>query len=96
MERYAKGNLSPEMMAKIKHYLIENPFEAEAMEGFIANPVELADDIQDLEGRLKHKIVVENSNNRKAYWPAAAVVALLVLSGLVFYFLYLIATKVQN
>jgi len=86
MEGYAKGSLSPEMMAKIRHYLEENPFEAEAMEGLIANPVEFVKDIQDLEGRLKHKIIFENSNNRKAYWPAAAVVALLILSGLVFYF----------
>jgi outer membrane biosynthesis protein TonB len=86
MEGYAKGSLSPEMMARIKQYLNENPFEAEAMEGLIANPVEFANDIQDLEDRLKHKITFTNSNIRKAFWPAAAVVALLILSGLVFYF----------
>lgn len=85
MEGYVKGTLPPHMMQKVGQFLAENPFEADAMEGFKSHPVDLIEDFKDLESRLSHKVRREDSN--KYFWPVAAAVSLMVISGFLFYFL---------
>lgn len=86
MEGYVNHSLPPELMQKVKEFLDKNPFEAEAIEGLKSQSVDLTEEMQDLEGRLSRKL--SSGNNRISYfWPAAAAVSLLVVSGVIFYYL---------
>lgn len=86
MEGYVKGTLSPRMSQKVKEFLEGHPFEAEAIEGLKSQSVDLQGELQDLEGRLSRKLSVENNRFRFS-WPVAAAISLLLMSGLVIYFL---------
>ena len=86
MEGYVNRTLSPQLMQKVKEFLDKNPFEAEAMEGLKSQSVDLSGELQDLEGRLSRKLSSENNRIRFS-WPVAAAVSLLVVSGVLFYFL---------
>ena len=86
MEGYVNRTLSPQLMRKVKEFLDKNPFEAEAMEGLTSQSVDLSGELQDLEGRLSRKLSSKNNQFRFS-WPVAAAVSLLVVSGVLFYFL---------
>lgn len=86
MEGYLKGTLSPIMRQKVERFLAEHPFEAEAMEGLKLASAELKEDLSDLELWLQHKINLPQRTSSRYFWPMAAAVSLLVISGLVFYF----------
>jgi len=86
MEGYVKGTLSPRMSQKVKEFLDENPFEAEAIEGLISQSVDLQGELQDLEGRLSEKMTPKN-NRFRYIWPVAAAISLLLMSGVIFYLL---------
>jgi len=85
MEGYVKGTLSPRMSQKVKEFLDENPFEAEAIEGLKSQSVDLQGELQDLEGRLSRKLTIKD--NFRYIWPVAAAISLLLMSGLIFYLL---------
>jgi len=86
MEGYVNRKLSPQLMRKVKEFLDKNPFEAEAIEGLKSQSLDLAGDLQDLEGRLSRKLSSRNNQFRFS-WAVAAAVSLLAVSGVLFYFL---------
>lgn len=84
MQGYLKGTLSAEMMEKVERYLEENPFEAEAMDGLKTYSVELNKELADLNQRISTKISPQTKRSKR-YWQVAAVLAMLMVSGLVIY-----------
>ncbi len=86
MEGYVNRRLSPQLMQKVKEFLDKNPFEAEAIEGLKSQSLDLAGELQDLEGRLSRKLSSGNNQFRFS-WAVAAAVSLLAVSGVLFYFL---------
>ena len=72
MEGYVNRRLSPQLMRKVKEFLDKNPFEAEAIEGLKSQSIDLAGDLQDLEGRLSRKLNSRNNQFRFSWSVAAA------------------------
>ena len=88
MQAYVEGRLPQDLQAKVKDYLQENPFEAEAIEGMAAVEGDLSKDLHDLEARLRQRVQKPESSKWGNWWRVAAAVLLLAMSGvLVYYFL---------
>jgi TonB family protein len=87
IEEYLKGTLSPETRQQVDRYLQENPFEAEAMDGFKSYSVDLKRELTDLNQRLSAEMFSESRKSSRYLWPAAAAVSLLVASVLVIFLL---------
>lgn len=52
MQAYVDGTLNPEEQHQVEKYLLNNPFEAEAMEGYLENPDALHD-LPSLKAKLQ-------------------------------------------
>ena len=88
MQAYLDGQLPDDLQQKVKAFLQENPFEAEAMEGLTASSANLSEDLEELEARVQKRIPSTSSTSLGSWWRVAAAVLLLALSGvLVYYFL---------
>ena len=85
MQRYLEGSLSPEIKEKVERYLEENPFEAEAMDGLKSYSVDLNQELTSLNEQLSDKLFPETRKTSRYFWAAAAVITLLVVSGLIIY-----------
>ena len=84
MQRYLDGKLSNDMQHKVERYLLDHPFEAEAMEGFEAvGMTQLESDVEQIKKRLfEEEKEVKIIPIWQQYWKVAAVVTLLIVSTL--------------
>jgi hypothetical protein len=82
MQQYLAGKLSSAMQYRVERYLLDHPFEAEAMEGFAAaDMTNLDSDI----AQLKKELPVEKEASIvlpiwQRYWKVAAAVTVLMVS----------------
>ena len=90
MDKYANGLLSQQEQRAIELYLLDNPFEAEAMEGML-NEDGFSSDVSNLQNKLDKRI---NRDNVKIIpfwqvpWKIAAVISLLITSSIVIINMY--------
>ncbi|MFI5187956.1 MAG: carboxypeptidase-like regulatory domain-containing protein [Chitinophagales bacterium] len=88
IEKYHKGLLSPKEMNELEKAALDDPFLAEAFEGYGTVAVNISKDLSDLEKRLKEKIagakVVDIIRAKKPYkwWKVA--VAVIIIGGIGF------------
>ncbi|MGI9542603.1 MAG: carboxypeptidase-like regulatory domain-containing protein [Cyclobacteriaceae bacterium] len=92
LENYLSDTLDDAQRHQVEKHLLSCALCTDAIEGLTENtPAALSDDLTDLERRLKQRIDDQKKGEPIAwpYYRAAAVVVLLMLSGVVFYFLSL-------
>lgn len=86
MEQYAQGKLPPDKMHAVEKYLLDNPFEAEAIEGVSSYSDNLLKDVQTLQSNIQDR-VKENSKKTipiwRRYYGIAAAIALIVVGSIV-------------
>lgn len=84
MQAYVNGTLSPEEQHQVEKYLLNHPFEAEAMEGYLENPDGLHD-LPSLRSRLQARTTPKKEHKTIPLWrkalPYAAVFLLLIISS---------------
>lgn len=82
MQQYVDGSLSSDMQYQVERYLLDHPFEAEAVEGM--ESIQSTDFINDVDSLKKRLISVKDNNVViplwKQYWKVAAVITVLVVS----------------
>ena len=99
IEKYHGGLLSPKEMNELEKAALDDPFLADALEGYGATPVNAAADISELEKKLQERItgakvvsmVVPRSSFK--WWKVAA--AVLIIGGVGF-FTYQLSTNNSN
>lgn len=87
IERYHKNQMSPQEMHALEKAALDDPFLADAIEGYSQEAVNASGDISFLQDKLKHRIagasVIElKSNRRTMLWKAAAAIIIIVGSGI--------------
>jgi TonB family protein len=87
MQRYAQGTLSAGQRKRVEVFLEQNPFAAEALEGLQATSGDFLADLMELEDRLKEKTHSNPTKITRFYWPMAAAISLLIISGFILYLL---------
>jgi len=84
MQAYVNGTLSPEEQHQVEKYLLNHPFEAEAMEGYLENPDALHD-LPSLKAKLQARTNAKQEQKIIPLWrkalPYAAVFLLLIISS---------------
>ena len=86
IEKYHKGLLSPREMNELEKAALDDPFLADALEGYAAGNVNIQADLSDLENKLKNRleetkvISMESQGNRFQWWRVA--VAVVLIGGL--------------
>lgn len=84
MQAYVNGTLSPEEQHQVEKYLLNHPFEAEAMEGYLENPDALHD-LPNLKAKLQARTNPKQEQKIIPLWrkalPYAAVFLLLIISS---------------
>lgn len=87
MQAYATGSLSPAEQYQVEKYLLDHPFEAEAIEGYLTQ-TSAFEDLAGLDKRLQERIDAEKEGAkivpvwRKAL-PYAAVFSLLIVATII-------------
>ena len=82
MQQYQNGLLSSEMQHQVERYLLDHPFEAEAIEGvLLVEGAGFESDVADLKSRL----ITDRKEEKviplwQQYWKVAAVITVLVAS----------------
>lgn len=92
IEKYHKGLLSPKEMHDLEKAALDDPFLADALEGYAVSGVNVSADIADLKSRLaerteKAKVIPLNAGGRSGFpWlRAAAMFIILAGAGLLSY-----------
>ncbi|GAB5527216.1 MAG: hypothetical protein Roseis2KO_50880 [Roseivirga sp.] len=88
IKAYQEGNLTADEMYAVEKYLLENPFEAEALEGLeMVAPDALSTHIDDLNARLAGRLS-EKEETKVVFWTMTRKIAasLLVLMTAAFFF----------
>ena len=90
IERYHKGQLSPEEMHAMEKAALDDPFLADAMEGYKNKAGNISADISFLQDKLKQRIagtkVVELKSYRNRGWlKAAASIIIIIGAGILVY-----------
>ncbi len=92
IEKYHKGLLSPGEMNKLERAALEDPFLADAIDGYMETPVNLSADLADLTNRLQQKKeekkvipITGKAGSNTIWWRIAA---MLVLVAGISYFGY--------
>lgn len=90
IERYHKGQMSPEEMHAIEKAALDDTFLADAMEGYNQEAINSEADISFLKEKLKQRLatgkVVELKSNRSSvWWKAAASIIIIVGAGMLVY-----------
>jgi TonB family protein len=84
MQAYVNGTLNPEEQHQVEKYLLNHPFEAEAMEGYLENPDALRD-LPNLKAKLQARTNPKQEQKIIPLWrkalPYAAVFLLLIISS---------------
>jgi carboxypeptidase-like protein/TonB-like protein len=99
IEKYHKGLLSPKEMHELEKAALEDPFLADALEGYGAEPVNTADDLAELQRKLQQrvsssKIVVMPPARNFQWWRVAA--AVVILGGIGFVTFKISTDKKEN
>jgi len=98
IEKYHKGLLSPKEMNELEKAALDDPFLADALEGYAA-PVNIPSDLSELRNKLdervsnKKVISILSTGSSFKWWKVAA--AVIVLGGLG-YFIFQISTGIKN
>lgn len=92
IEKYHKGHLSSKEMHDLEKAALDDPFLADALEGFAVSGVNAAADITDLKQRLSEKleeksrvIPINSGRNNFRLLRAAVVIAFIAGAGLLIY-----------
>ncbi|HEX7906201.1 MAG TPA: carboxypeptidase-like regulatory domain-containing protein [Chitinophagaceae bacterium] len=94
IEKYHKGLLSPGEMHDLEKAALDDPFLADAMEGYFTTPVNVSADIDELKKRLadstedKVKVVAMNAGAvQKSFagWKVAAIIVVVLGAGWLVY-----------
>ena len=93
IEKYHRGLLSTKQMHALEKAALDDPFLADALEGYTASGVGTSADITELKNRLAKRIGEENkvipiTSVKKAsfsWWKAAAMIVLVAGAGLIVY-----------
>ncbi|MBI3140190.1 MAG: carboxypeptidase-like regulatory domain-containing protein [Sphingobacteriales bacterium] len=103
IEKYHKGLLSAKEMHAMEKAALEDPFLADAMEGYTTEAVNIATDISELQDRLAERIKQENKGlplkgSGQSGFPwmrAAAIIGVLAGAGVLAY-LFIFDNKVNE
>jgi len=98
IEKYHKGLLSPREMNELEKAALDDAFLADALEGYAAVSVNAAEDLSELEKRLKQKIAgakVVSMHGRSLFrwWKVAAAVVIIAGFG---FFAYWLSTSTSS
>jgi len=92
IEKYHKGKLSTKEMHDLEKAALDDPFLADALEGYAVSGVNAAADIADLKQRLSEKleekakvIPINSGRNNFRLLRAAVVIAFIAGAGLLIY-----------
>lgn len=88
IEKYHKGLLSPTEMNKLERAALEDPFLADALDGYAETPVNLTADLADLTERLGQKKdeqkvipITAKAGSKFIWWRVAAMIILIAGIG---------------
>ncbi len=88
IEKYHKGLLSPSEMNKLERAALEDPFLADALDGYAETPVNLSADLTDLTERLHQKKeeqkvipIAAKAGSKFIWWRVAAMIILIAGIG---------------
>jgi TonB family protein len=97
IEKYHKGLLSPKEMNELEKAALDDPFLAEALEGYEATATNISSDLSELKKKLEERVsdgkVISMAPNSLKWWKVAA--AVVILGGLG-YFIFQISTGIKN
>ncbi len=79
IRRYLEGRMSPEEMHRIEKAALDDPFLADAMEGFAATAIDVKSDLAELGQRLSER--TEASDKKRFGWWRIAAMLILVLGA---------------
>lgn len=88
IEKYHKGQLSPEEMHQLEKAALDDPFLADALEGFRVSSANVAKEISELEKRLRERIsgakvvAMKDQESSLKWWKIVA--AIVIVGGLGF------------
>ena len=99
IEKYHRGLLSPGEMNELEKAALDDPFLADALDGYGATAVNISSDISELEKKLEERVSdkkvvsIAPSGSSFKWWKAAA--AVVILGGLG-YFIFQVSTDNKN
>ncbi|HKZ66023.1 MAG TPA: hypothetical protein VJ111_06700, partial [Chitinophagaceae bacterium] len=93
IEKYHKGLLSAQEMHALEKAALDDPFLAEALEGYASSDVNITADIAELKSRLAKRTEKENKvvpiavskTSSFSWWKIAAMIILIAGTGLIVY-----------
>ncbi len=92
IEKYHKGLMSPKERHALEKAALDDPFLADALEGYGASAVNVQEDIADLKKRLKNRSeetkavpVLPGKASSFSWWKVAAMIVLVAGAGLLVY-----------
>ena len=89
IEKYHKGLLSPKEMHEMEKAALDDPFLADALEGYGSTSANVSSDIAELEKRLQERVNsgkvvgIFSSRNSSSWWKVAA--AVIIIGGAGFF-----------
>ncbi len=99
IEKYHRGLLSPGEMNELEKAALDDPFLADALEGYGATAVNISSDLSELKKKLEERvsdkkvISIAPSGSSFKWWKVAA--AVVILGGLG-YFIFQVSTDNKN
>src|SRR6476659_8464142 len=99
IEKYHKGLLSPGEMNELEKAALDDPFLADALEGYKASAENVSSDLSELKKKLEERvsdkkvISIAPSGSSFKWWKVAA--AAVILGGLG-YFIFQVSTENKN
>ena len=99
IEKYHRGLLSPAEMNELEKAALDDPFLADALEGYGATMVNVSSDLSELEKKLEERVSdkkvvsIAPSGSSFKWWKVAA--AVVILGGLG-YFIFQVSTGNKN
>lgn len=93
IEKYHKGLLSAKEMQALEKAALDDPFLADALDGYAAHTINVPADFADLKNRLSKRIseekkvipIITKSKTSFAWWKAAASIVLIAGTALIVY-----------
>jgi hypothetical protein len=82
IRRYLAGELDDKAMHLLEKQALDDPFLAEALEGFAEYAPDQQLNLADLESRLEQRVVVKKERKLPVYYRWAAAAAVLLLAGI--------------
>ncbi|RPE13792.1 hypothetical protein EGT74_09835 [Chitinophaga lutea] len=86
IRQYLEGTLDDKTMHALEKQALDDPFLAEALEGYALHPADQQPALGELQSRLEKRVAAVKKVRRLDYkWLAAAAVLLLVTTGAIFF-----------